>query len=143
MEEERYEKQKIIGRGSYGEAYLVKSKSNQKLYVMKTINLGKTQEKPASLLTLFGIPFLIFISTFFFFLTKMQNGWVQEIKILQACRHVNVIRYKECFFGQDNALNPSGTLLGMFIFYYCELSWNKAKSFKFYDPIYLLLQCIL
>ena len=57
MEEERYEKQKIIGRGSYGEAYLVKSKSNQKLYVMKTINLGKTQEKPASLLTLFGIHF--------------------------------------------------------------------------------------
>ena len=50
MDEERYEKQKIIGRGSYGEAYLVKSKSNQKSYVMKTINLGKTQEKPASLI---------------------------------------------------------------------------------------------
>ena len=58
-------------------------------------------------------PFLIFVSTFFFFLTKIQNGWVQEIKILQACRHVNVIRYKECFFGQDNALNPSGSLLGI------------------------------
>lgn len=94
MEEERYEKQKIIGRGSYGEAYLVKSKSNQKLYVMKTINLGKTQEKP--------------------------NGWVQEIKILQACRHVNVIRYKECFFGQDNALNPSGTLLVHIVMEYAD-----------------------
>ena len=45
---ERYETQKLIGRGSYGEAHLVISKSSRKQYVMKTINLGKTatQEKP-------------------------------------------------------------------------------------------------
>ena len=46
MEESRYKKQKLIGRGSYGEAHLVISTLSHKCYVMKTINLGKTQEKP-------------------------------------------------------------------------------------------------
>ena len=34
-----YEKQKLIGKGSFGSAYLVKSTINQKLYVTKTIEL--------------------------------------------------------------------------------------------------------
>ena len=34
-----YEKQKLIGKGSFGSAYLVKSAINQKLYVTKTIEL--------------------------------------------------------------------------------------------------------
>ena len=28
---------------------------------------------------------------------KEQKSWLDEIQILQRCKHINVIRYKECF----------------------------------------------
>ena len=45
---------------------------------------------------------------------------MDEIKILQACRHINVIRYKECFLGQESALNPGGTLLVHIVMEYAD-----------------------
>ena len=38
---ERYLKQKCLGSGSFGDAYLVKSKFSQRLYVIKEIRMTK------------------------------------------------------------------------------------------------------
>jgi serine/threonine protein kinase len=54
MDASRYERIKIIGKGSFGQAFLVKSTASQKLYVLKEIKLkladktDKTQQKAVS-----------------------------------------------------------------------------------------------
>ena len=35
-----YEKQHLLGKGSFGEAYLVKARLNQRFYVIKSIRLS-------------------------------------------------------------------------------------------------------
>jgi serine/threonine protein kinase len=39
-EAERYRKEKVLGEGSMGRAYLVQSSDDQQFYVMKRINIG-------------------------------------------------------------------------------------------------------
>lgn len=75
-----YNKEKCIGKGSFGSAHLVKCTVNQRLYVIKSIELPSKEADKARCL--------------------------EEIKILQACKHINVIRYKECFLEPASADNP-------------------------------------
>lgn len=44
-EVEKYKKVRVLGEGSMGRAYLVKSDEDSKLYVMKRINIGHLGEK--------------------------------------------------------------------------------------------------
>ena len=40
-------------------------------------------------------------------LQKDRTRCLEEIKILQACKHINVIRYKECFLAPISNENPA------------------------------------
>jgi len=64
----RYEKKKILGRGTFGEAWLVISKGSKRSYVMKEMNTGAWEDKD-----------------------KEQS--LTEVKILSSCNHLNIIRY--------------------------------------------------
>ncbi|CCW59745.1 unnamed protein product [Phytomonas sp. EM1] len=73
----RYRCIKDIGKGSFGEALLVRSKTNGKRYVAKVIDSTSMTEKEKR---------------------DVQN----EIRILAAINHPNIIRYNEHF--EDNTL---------------------------------------
>jgi len=64
----RYEKEKILGRGTFGEAWLVVSKYSKRHYVMKEMNTGAWADKE-----------------------KDQS--LNEISILSSCSHMNIVRY--------------------------------------------------
>jgi len=66
---ERYEKKKILGRGTFGEAWLVVSKASKRSYVMKEMKTGSWDDKD-----------------------KEQS--LNEVNILSSCStHLNIIRY--------------------------------------------------
>ena len=76
-----FEKQKRLGHGAFGEVWLVKRKTDQKLYAMKRINLANSskEEKEAAL---------------------------NEIRLLASLNHINIIGYKEAFYDNfSNTLN--------------------------------------
>jgi len=79
-----YNKEKVIGKGSFGLAYLVKSTVNNRHYVIKSIELPSNSSNE-----------------------KDRTRCLEEIKILQACKHINVIRYKECFLAPISNENPA------------------------------------
>jgi len=64
----KYEKKRILGRGTFGEAWLVVSKVSKRQYVMKEVITGgwDDSEKEKSL---------------------------NEVSILSSCNHLNIIRY--------------------------------------------------
>jgi len=78
-----YIKEKVIGKGSFGSAHLVKCTVNERLYVIKSIELPSNVSNE-----------------------KDKSRCLDEIKILQACKHINVIRYKECFLEPASVNNP-------------------------------------
>ncbi len=47
------------------------------------------------------------VHTVCFLLQKDRTRCLEEIKILQACKHINVIRYKECFLAPISNENPA------------------------------------
>ena len=67
-----YTKLRIIGTGSFGTVWLVRSKSNQRNYVLKEIPLSVVQEKD-------------------------RDFVLNEVLVLSRLRHKNIIRYKEAF----------------------------------------------
>ena len=64
----KYEKNKLLGKGTFGEAWLVTSRSSGRYYVMKEMQTGTWDEKE-----------------------KEQS--MNEVNILASCNHVNIIRY--------------------------------------------------
>ena len=99
----KYRKIKLIGKGSFGEAVLVRSKADGKRYVAKAIETAAMTPKEKR---------------------DVQN----EIKILAAVNHPNIIRYQEHF--------DDGTLMFIVMEYADggDLS-TRIKERKKQDPI--------
>ena len=73
--------EKIIGKGSFGNVYLVTRKIDQKIYALKTVILEKLNKKE-------------------------QENSVNEVRILASINHQNVIGYKEAFWDDsESSLN--------------------------------------
>lgn len=66
----KYMKKKLIGTGSYGEAWLVERLSDKAIFVAKTMDLGKMS-------------------------TRDRTYAYSEIKCLASCHHPNIIKYIE------------------------------------------------
>lgn len=71
----RYERQEQIGSGTFGHAWLVRSRASGRHYVVKEIKVTALPEKE-------------------------REQSVNEVAILSQCKHVNIIRYKEAFIDQ-------------------------------------------
>ncbi|KAA6372413.1 MAG: putative G2-specific protein kinase nimA, partial [Streblomastix strix] len=68
----RYTRLKVIGRGSFGAAVLVKHKENQKIYILKEINISQ--------------------------MGKMEKEEsINEIRVLSKLQHPNIVSYRESF----------------------------------------------
>jgi len=64
----KYDKKRLLGRGTFGEAWLVVSKTSGRYYVMKEMVTGSWDNKD-----------------------KEQS--MNEVNILASCNHVNIVRY--------------------------------------------------
>ena len=71
-DKETYTQIKILGEGSFGKAYLVRSNLDNKEYVWKNIDLSKFDE-------------------------KYKKYALDEISVLKNCKHPNIILFKEAF----------------------------------------------
>lgn len=69
---DRYQKQKKIGEGSFGKAYLVKSKDSGKQFVIKEINISKMGRKE-------------------------REEAKKEVAVLAQMKHPNIVAYREHF----------------------------------------------
>ncbi len=76
---EKYEQMQRIGKGSYGDVFLVKDKEKNRHYVMKNIILSSLTEK------------------------EKQEA-LNESKILSSLKHPNIISYVESIM-TDGSLN--------------------------------------
>ena len=73
--------EKILGKGSFGNVYLVTRKKDKKIYALKTVILEKLNKKE-------------------------QENSVNEVRILASVNHPNVIGYKEAFWNdKESSLN--------------------------------------
>ena len=73
--------EKILGKGSFGNVYLVTRKKDKKIYAIKTVILEKLNKKE-------------------------QENSVNEVRILASVNHPNVIGYKEAFWNdKESSLN--------------------------------------
>ncbi|KAL5004448.1 hypothetical protein ScPMuIL_017904 [Solemya velum] len=73
----KYDKLGIIGSGNYGEAWLVRSKSSQQKYVIKTITLLNLSDK------------------------ELDQA-MTEVAVLARCQHRNIIKYSEAFIEESS-----------------------------------------
>lgn len=64
----KYDKRRLLGRGTFGEAWLVVSKSSGRYYVMKEMVTGAWDNKD-------------------------KEQAMNEVNILASCNHVNIVRY--------------------------------------------------
>ncbi|GIY68349.1 hypothetical protein CEXT_593661 [Caerostris extrusa] len=76
----RYEKEGVIGSGTFGSVWLVKSKLSRHTYVMKEINLKSLTEKE-------------------------RKQAITEVAVLSKCKHKHIIRYKEAIVEQNLMLS--------------------------------------
>lgn len=72
---QNYVKIKVVGKGTFGQAVLVKSKTDNQQYIMKQINMAAMNKKE-------------------------KEESLNEVKILSILNHPNVIRYVDSF--EDN-----------------------------------------
>lgn len=79
MSMDSYVKLNSIGRGNYGEAWLVRNKYDRKKYVLKSIDLRFADEKE-------------------------RIGARQEAELLSRLKHPNIVAYKESFNAPDGYL---------------------------------------
>ncbi|XP_035222114.1 serine/threonine-protein kinase Nek5-like [Stegodyphus dumicola] len=75
----RYEKEKLIGSGTYGNVWLVRSKHSRISHVLKEINLKSLD-------------------------ACEQQQALTEVAILSKCQHRNIIRYKEAMIEHDRGI---------------------------------------
>ncbi|KAA6370159.1 MAG: putative NEK/NEK1 protein kinase, partial [Streblomastix strix] len=69
---DNYIRQRVVGRGSFGAAVLVKHKQNGRIYIMKEINISNLPQKE-----------------------KQES--INEIRILAKLKHPNIVSYRESF----------------------------------------------
>ena len=69
---ENYTKVRIIGTGSFGTVWLIRSKEKRRNYVLKEIPLSVVEE-------------------------RQRQFVLNEVKVLSKLRHMNIIRYREAF----------------------------------------------
>ena len=69
---DKYNYLRLVGKGSFGKAWLVQSKSSQRQYVVKEIQVGNMADKD-------------------------RHQAVNEVAILARLKHKNVVRYREAF----------------------------------------------
>lgn len=74
---EKYTKVRVLGKGSFGSAILIKRRSDNALFVIKEVFLGKLNEKER---------------------TEAR----QECRMLQKLNHPNIVRYVEHFENRNN-----------------------------------------
>ena len=77
-QDEKYEKVKDIGKGSFGKVALIRRKSDQKILVWKELSYGKMSEKEKSML-------------------------VSEVNILRELSHPNIVKYYDRIIDRTNA----------------------------------------
>lgn len=71
-----YEVIKLLGRGTYGKALLVKRKVDQRLFVVKQVELQDLDEQE-------------------------RTAALNEVAVLSGMDHVNIISYETCFTEGD------------------------------------------
>lgn len=76
LKENGFEEVKVIGRGQYGKAHLVKSDKDQSLVIAKTIDLTCLS-------------------------TKERDSALQEVQLLRRLDHPNIVAYKDSFYMAD------------------------------------------
>ncbi|KAG8179992.1 hypothetical protein JTE90_007960 [Oedothorax gibbosus] len=74
---DRYDKDKIIGSGTFGNVYIIKSKLSRQAYVLKEVGLNSLSE------------------------TEQQQA-LNEVSVLAKCKHKHIVRYKEAELDHDN-----------------------------------------
>ncbi|XP_033096914.1 serine/threonine-protein kinase Nek4-like [Anneissia japonica] len=74
-----YDKVKVVGKGSYGEVWLVKHKKDKKHYVVKKLEIRNASKKE-------------------------RIAAEQEAKLLSKLRHPNIVSYKDSFESEDGHL---------------------------------------
>ena len=74
-----YNRVRVIGKGSYGEVWLVKHRLDKKQYVLKKIDLTSSS-------------------------TKERESAEQEAKLLSTLKHPNIVAYKDSFETKDGFL---------------------------------------
>jgi len=82
-----YEIVKTIGSGAFGQVYLVKHKIYGNNYVIKKVKIKDMPEKE-------------------------QENTINEVRLLQKLRHVNIVAYADSFEDRENQLN--------IVMIYCE-----------------------
>jgi len=115
----KYFKRKLIGTGSYGEAWLVERNSDQAIFVCKAMDLGKMSAR------------------------DKQYAY-SEIKCLANCNHPNIIKYVEDAEENDMLLivmefADSGDLDR-------QIKARAADNFRYFqehEVLFLFLQCCL
>ena len=73
----KYDKKKLLGKGTFGGAWLVMSRASGKSYVMKEMCTGGWDEKEKELS-------------------------MNEVNILASCNHVNIVRYAGAYIVKKN-----------------------------------------
>jgi len=89
---DRFEKLKILGAGTFGEAWLVCSKASGRQYVIKEQKFSPIVDS-----------------------TDREKA-MNEVRIISKCSHVNIIRYKEYF----SAPAPGGCLVLSIVMEYAD-----------------------
>ena len=89
---DRFEKLKILGAGTFGEAWLVRSKASGRHYVIKEQKFSPIVD------------------------SKDREKAMNEVMIISKCSHVNIIRYKEYF----STPAPGGCLILSIVMEYAD-----------------------
>ena len=89
---DRFEKLKILGAGTFGEAWLVRSKASGRQYVIKEQKFSPIVDS-----------------------TDREKA-MNEVRIISKCSHVNIIRYKEYF----SSPAPGGCLILSIVMEYAD-----------------------
>ncbi|TRY63781.1 hypothetical protein TCAL_07160 [Tigriopus californicus] len=88
----KYERCRILGSGTFGEAWLVRSIQSNRQYVVKELKMTSDSSD------------------------KDRNAAFNEVHIIQRCSHVNIIRYKEFY----TSLSASGVPLISIVMEYAD-----------------------
>ena len=74
-----YSKEKVIGSGSFGNVWLVRSRTNNSYFVLKELNLSNMNAM------------------------ETQHA-LTEVTVLSRCRHRNIIKYKDAVIDHKKGL---------------------------------------
>ncbi|XP_071081984.1 serine/threonine-protein kinase Nek4-like [Haliotis cracherodii] len=79
MSLDEFDKMKVVGKGSYGEVWLVRHRKDRKQYVLKKMNLSRASKRE-------------------------RTSAEQEAKLLSKLKHPNIVSYKDSFETREGYL---------------------------------------